>query len=175
MRNLVMCVLVFGLLSCNFMGGPEVDPELQPIIWEFETRYDWEIRSSVKMIPQEKLQEKRPGDEISGLCRKWFDIQTGANEDKFSEIRLRKGGGVVWISEEMETRTEREMTVLHELGHCDFNLAHEPNKIERYGERIPESIMMSSFSGGEKVYERYRNYYWRELWNRKVRVTGTTN
>jgi hypothetical protein len=59
-----------------------------------------------------------------------------------------------------------EQLVIHELGHCVLQYAHDESVIPKDGQLIERSIMSSKTFGYEPYYKKYREYYLQEFFGR---------
>jgi hypothetical protein len=145
-RLLLFLGLVTALVGCGQENAKEpaiVDEALVSYVVKFEL--DVGVSAGAIDVTFGDLD-----DDIVGMCYSWKDGRRKIVIDK-----------QFW---DIESETQREELMFHELGHCAMNLGHDEEISYMGRTSCPNSVMYPY--AFEYCYERYRDYYVSELKNK---------
>ena len=119
--------------------NPDLDKYLQTIEGYFQADYPGSL----------VFAETLEGDTV-GLCEVFYSVNLTIK--------------VITISKEyfdQVQESQRWALLLHEYGHCTFDLAHNDSRL---GDSCPASIMNPTVIPA-KCYNKHKEYYWEQLYN----------
>lgn len=146
MKRTACLIALFLLAGCGQEKAKEpaiVDEALMEYIVRFES--DIGVSAEGISVVFGELEE-----DMVGVCQSWSNGTKKVTIDK-----------EYW---DMETETQREELMFHELGHCAMNLGHDEGVMRAGRITCPNSIMYPYTF--EYCYAAHRDYYVSELKNK---------
>lgn len=143
-------LLLAFLVGC---GGPETtynstDTELEPALRELE-----------------QLSQRYAGIDLdTNIPVNFGDLDTIGKCRKVSKNG--KTGKEIFIDRDFYNRADHYTvlaTILHEIGHCNYDRSHTTRKISLSGVRVSHSIMGEKGVPGT-VFRRNMSYFWQEFY-----------
>jgi hypothetical protein len=145
-NNIIIFLLIFLLFSCGTCK--EYGSPLNNSIKVFEETFNQKVDIPIDIVD---IPQKEEGYRTLGVCY----FFKGPRFLRF--ILIDK---TYWDN---ATPYQRESTIIHELGHCMFDLEHDDTMIGDFIFVRPKSIMHPyTFP----QYEQHRDYYLKELFSR---------
>jgi len=145
-----LCLFWTTIVACGRFEAAKptfVDPELQPYFDRY-VEYKLEYLGTDRTRAIDIFFESLPGNAI-GKCTLYSSGER--------EIRIDPD---FWA---FNSDADRELLMMHELGHCDLNLDHSP----------PRSIMEVFHIGGYN-YSRSLDYYLKQFFSLRVTISPVT-
>lgn len=151
----LMITLLVTFISCGtgsvdvytnpkgiYPGGP-TDAEFEPYVQMVETLTGWGARTAIQF-------KDDMDDSLAGVCYRWSNGTT--------KIYINTDQWNMWLNE-----TQKELLIWHELGHCDFDLAHSEGL---RSDGCPLSLMNHRLPAGwcaDYYYEDYINDFLKRI------------
>lgn len=158
----IIIILSLFLASCAqplSQQDPDSDPQLMAFIEQFESLTGKNFDGKTYFTTTEELKEFGVG--VLAVCTKYL----GGKKEIYIDENF-------W---EQSDDSFKEELIFHELGHCVLNRDHDDRlvgmNIENTVYIIPKTIMYPYVFGGI-IYEKFHDYYTRELVDEDTSLTN---